>query len=82
MPKLLNKAKQEFCLDIKMYHFGLAPDPYKKERWDTEEISILEMKQELAKARAKNIINKYNIDTLNQAIIDLKKEFKKLKKLK
>ena len=81
--KLLNQKTQNFWHSVKEWHFGIAPSPYGSEsKWDYNLISNLEMVEELAKARAENIINRNNIDILNKGIIELTKEVKKLKKLK
>ena len=81
--KLLNQEQQKFWHNTKKWHFGIAPDPYNTDgRWNYNLMSNLVMVEELAKARAENIINRHDIDTLNKGIIELTKQVKKLTKLK
>jgi len=80
--KLSNKKEKEFWHTTKKWHFGLGPDPCNPDgRWDYELLPNLEMVKELARARAENIINKYDIDILNAGLIELTKEVKRLRKL-
>ena len=76
MPKLANQNKINYWINLKLFHFGLAPSPV---GCLPEPISNQAVKEQLAIARAMNIVNEHNIKTLNNAIIELRKDIKKLK---
>lgn len=78
MPKLTTKKTKDYWLQIKRFHFGL--EDYNG-RW-SEKPDYDELLEIVAKATATIITQGNDIDTLNNAIIEIGKELKKLKSKK
>lgn len=75
MPKLTTKKTNDYWVKIKRWHLGL--EDYDG-NW-CEKPTYDELLEIIATAKATIITQGKDIETLNQAIIEIKKEFKKLK---
>lgn len=75
MPKLTTKKHKDYWLSVKRWHLGL--EDYDGDWCDKPDYNqLLEI---VATATATIITQENDIDTLNTAIIEIKKELKKLK---
>ena len=78
MPKLTNKKTKDYWVKIKRWHLGLGD--YDGDWCDKPDYNqLLEI---VAQATATIITQEKDIDILNQSIINIKKELKKLKSKK